>query len=157
MRIRLHPIDGNNHRQVRALAIRPDQARFVSSVEKSLADAYVWPDTRIRAAYADGKPVGYVMIYPFEKDGLSIVNIMRLMVDADHQGRGFGRAILQAALSWIQSLTPQPELIRISTLPDNEVALGLYLSEGFTARGLEDGEIALYRMPDNVSGENAPE
>ncbi len=145
--ISLRPIDEHNHPQVRALAVRPDQARFVSSVEKSLADAYVWPATEIRAAYLGEEPVGYVMIYPFQRDGHHIVNVMRLMVDARHQGRGLGRQILRATLAWIASLEPTPDLIRISTVPDNEVALGLYLSMGFTASGMEEGEIALYRRP----------
>ncbi len=34
--------------------------------------------------------------------------------------------------------------LRISTLPDNTVALSLYRSVGFQERGLESGEIALY-------------
>ena len=44
-------------------------------------------------------------------------------------------------------MTPAPDLLRISTLPENEVALGLYLSMGFEIQGTEDGEVALYRRP----------
>jgi diamine N-acetyltransferase len=91
--------------------------------------------------------MGYVLVFPFERDGLRIVNIVRLMVDARHQGQGFGRAILSETLSWISGFSPQPDALRISTLPENDVALGLYLSMGFEIQGTEEGEVALYRRP----------
>ena len=35
--------------------------------------------------------------------------------------------------------------VRISTLPDNEAALKLYRESGFEERGVEAGEVALYK------------
>jgi RimJ/RimL family protein N-acetyltransferase len=69
------------------------------------------------------------------------------MVDAAFQGRGYGRAILNETLDWISTFSPRPDLIRISTLPENEPALALYRSLDFEPRGTEEGEIALYRRP----------
>ncbi len=147
MTIELVPITPDNEKAVRALSVRDDQKHFVASVDASLADAYIWQDSVFRAALADGRPVGYILVYPFDRDGARIVNIARLMVDAGHQGKGLGRAILTETLSWVSGFSPRPEALRISTLPENETALGLYLSMGFEIRGREEGEVALYRRP----------
>jgi diamine N-acetyltransferase len=147
MAIELVQISPANHKAVRALSVRPEQAHLVAGVDASLADAYVWQGAMFRAACEHDVPVGYVLIYPFDRDGLRIVNIVRLMVDARHQGRGLGRAILSRTLEWISALSPPPDALRVSTLPENEVALGLYLSMGFEIRGSEEGEVALYRLP----------
>jgi diamine N-acetyltransferase len=149
--IELREIDSVNHVEIRALAVRADQERFVASVDRSLADAYVWQESLFRAAYLDGCPVGFVLVFPFEAAGESdlgskyIVNIVRLMIDAQQQGKGIGRALLNAVVSWVLGFEPRPEMIRISTLPDNGVALALYKSAGFVERGFEDGEVVLYR------------
>jgi diamine N-acetyltransferase len=142
--IELRRIGPENHESARRLSVRHDQNRFVATVDKSLADAYVWSDAEFRIAYADALPVGYVMIYPFERDGRRVINIVRLMIDAEFQGQGLGRALLQKTLDWIRSMTPTPALVRISTVPDNAVALRLYQAAGFQAQGEEEGEIALY-------------
>lgn len=147
MAIELVRITPENHKVIRALAVRPDQTHLVAGVDASLADAYVWPDAMFRAAFEDGQPVGYVMVYPFDRDGIRIVNIVRLMVDAQHQGRGLGRAILRETIDWISDFSPRPDALRISTLPENAPALGLYLSMGFEIRGTEESEVALYRQP----------
>jgi len=145
--VELAPITPDNHKAVRALAVRPDQKHLVAGVDASLADAYVWEGAVFRAALENGEPVGYVMIYPFDQDGQRVVNIVRLMVAAEFQGRGIGRQILTETIDWISNLSPRPDALRISTLPENEPALGLYLSMGFEIRGTEEGEVALYRRP----------
>src|SRR5262245_38182183 len=78
------------------------QRRFVSSVYESYGDALVPPlheGTRVqpwfRAIEADGEPVGFMMVaeplptqpHPY---------LWRLMIDWRHQGRGIGRAAIEA-------------------------------------------------------------
>jgi hypothetical protein len=55
--IELHPVDPANHIDVRNLAVRANQERFGASVEKPLADAYVWSDGAFRAAPIVGKVI----------------------------------------------------------------------------------------------------
>lgn len=141
-------ITPDNHSEARKLAVRPDQTRFVATIEKTLADAYVYQDAMFRIAFESDVPVGFVMLYPFDKDDQRVVNIVRLMIDARYQGKGLGRALLDKTLGWIDTLSPTADVIRISTLPDNEPALGLYRSAGFQERGIEAGEVALYRDAD---------
>jgi diamine N-acetyltransferase len=73
------------------------------------------------------------------------VNIVRLLVDSRFQQKGIGRQLLEATLDWIKSLSPRVSRIRISTFPENAVALNLYKSSGFSGDEIEDGEVALYR------------
>lgn len=74
-----------------------------------------------------------------------IVNIVRLMIDARHQGKGLGSDLLKVATVWISGFHPRPHTIRISTVPENVTAFLLYKSQGFHETGIEDGEVALYR------------
>ena len=144
MTIQLVSITPDNHQALRALKVREDQIRFVASVEKSLADAFVHEDALFQGALENGVACGYVLVFPFTRDEQRIVNIVRLMIDSRFQGRGLGRALLAATVEWINTFAPSVEVIRISTLPDNIAAISLYESFGFTRRGVEDGEIALY-------------
>lgn len=73
------------------------------------------------------------------------MNVVRLLVDSRFQQKGIGRRLLEATLDWINSLSPRVNRIRISTLPENAVALNLYKSSGFSGDEIEDGEVVLYR------------
>ncbi len=146
--IDLQAITPDNHAAARELSVHPHQTRWVATIDKSLADAYVYKDALFRIAFKDNVPIGYVLIYPFDKEERRVVNIVRLMIDAGLQGKGLGRALLNQTMSWISTLAPPVDTVRISTLPDNEAALSLYRSAGFQEQGTEDGEIALYRNAD---------
>jgi diamine N-acetyltransferase len=143
-RLKLVPISPGNYRLAMELTVRPDQQELVASVQKSLADAYVYTESLFRLAVLDQVPVGYLLLFPFESDRGRTVNIVRLMIDERYQGEGWGRQLLAVALDWIQSFEPTVDTVRISTLPHNHFALRLYESTGFVREGVEDGEIALY-------------
>ncbi len=96
-------------------------------------------------AFEADEPVGYILVFPFTNNGNRIVNIARLMIDARFQGRGLGRQLLNVALNWISQFSPKVDLVRISTLPDNNIALSLYKKSGFVEERTEDGEIVLYK------------
>lgn len=102
-RYELCAVDTDNLRAVLAVAVAPEQRRFVADVAESLAEAYVddaaWP-----RAIADGERiVGFVMggfrtdPVPWWPDG-PLNAVWRLNVDAAHQGCGVGRfAVEQVA------------------------------------------------------------
>jgi diamine N-acetyltransferase len=144
--IELRDVTPENHLLIRSLSVHPNQTKFVASVEKSLADAFVWKEALVRAGFHRGEAFGFVMIFPYVQDRLPTVNIVRLMVDAKHQGQGLGRELLTETLEWIASTAAQR--VRISTLPENEVALSLYKDFGFIESGIEEDEVAMYlNMP----------
>lgn len=148
--IELRVITPDNYAQALELAVHPEQSAFVAGITRTLADAYVWQDSIFRLVFDDGVAVGYLLVFPFERESRRIVNIVRLAIDARHQGRGLGSCVLKAAMKWISGFHPVPCSIRISTLPSNVVALSLYRSHGFQEAGIEDGEIALYYEIDVV-------
>lgn len=122
-----------------------EQERLVAPVVRSLSDAFVYQGAIAHAAYAGEGAVGFLLLYPFEQDGRLTINVVRLMIDHQYQGQGYGRALLDAALAYIEALTPKPDRVRISTVPDNGVALRLYRSAGFEEDGVDNGEIVLWR------------
>ena len=143
--ITLQEITPDNHAIARKMAVHPEQERLVASIDKTLADAFVWKEAIFRVATDGQTPIGYVFVFPFDDDGKHIVNIVRMMIDAERQGKGWGRQLLDETIKWVSTFTPKPDLLRISTLPDNEVALALYKSSEFIEQGIEEGEIALFR------------
>lgn len=143
--IELREITPENYAQALELAVHSEQGAFVAGITKTLADAYVWRESIFRIAFEGDVVVGYLLVFPFERETKSIVNIVRLMIDARYQGKGLGGDLLRAALVWVSGFYPRPRSIRISTVVDNTVALSLYKSLGFHEAGIEDGEIALYR------------
>ena len=139
----LQEISTKNHELVRKLTVRPDQEKYVASIDKTLADAFVWRNARFRVAYKGDEAVGFVLVYPFKESGANIVNIVRLMIDARHQGRGLGRETLGATLAWIRTFRPDVDKVQISTHPENSVALHLYRRMGFQKVGIVNGEQVL--------------
>ncbi|MBE2237620.1 MAG: GNAT family N-acetyltransferase [Caldilineaceae bacterium] len=142
--MQLVPITPQTYAAAVTLSVQPDQVAFVASVQKSLADAYVYSDALFRLAVQDNKIVGYLLLFPYQMEQRRVVNIVRLMIDQQYQGAGLGRALLEAALAWIASFEPAVERVRISTLARNTLALSLYKKVGFVEKGIEEGEIALY-------------
>ncbi len=140
----LVPISPANYELAMNLTVRPDQEYLVASLQESLADAYVYPESLFRLAFVQDEPVGYLLLSPFDSERGRTVNIVRLVIDQRFQGGGLGRLLLQTALDWIATFEPAVDSVRISTLPGNSVAIKLYESAGFVRAGLEQGELALY-------------
>ena len=95
--VSLREIGDGNRDDVLALSVTPIQARFVSSVAESLAEADETPEGKpwYRAVYADEQPVGFVMLsWNVTPEPPRIIGpwfLWRLLIDVEHQGRGYGR------------------------------------------------------------------
>ena len=59
---------------------------------RSIAEAHFEPHTWFRAVYADDDPVGFVMAY---RDPPEVFWVWRFMIDARHQGKGYGFRALE--------------------------------------------------------------
>ena len=82
------------------LAVRPEQEDFVAPVARSIAQAAFEPNGRQFGLYAAGEPVGYLLLWDSRDDPdepADELYVWRLMIDARHQGRGFGAA----AMAWV--------------------------------------------------------
>ena len=142
MNVSLREIDESNFRQVINLTVADEQKGFVASNARSIAQSKIYPHLVPLAVYEDGKLVGFAM-YGRDPETYRYW-IVRLMIDAEFQGKGYGRAATLALIKKMEQL-PKCGEIFLSFVPDNEGAEKLYQSVGFKRTGErdEDGEIIM--------------
>jgi diamine N-acetyltransferase len=131
--ITLQEITSKNWRNCVRLKVRSDQENFVASNVYSLAQSKYEPGLVPLAVYDGETMVGFVMYseQPFEPGKYFIY---RVMVGAEFQGKGYGRATMQTLIERIKKL-PNCQEIALSYEPENEVAERLYESLGFRKTG----------------------
>ncbi len=139
MALQLRKITRDNLHECIGLSIKDDQKNFVATNVVSIAQAYVEPTFVPLAIYADDTMVGFVMYGHEPKTGFDW--IIRLMIDARYQGRGYGRATMLEVLERLKQ-APASKGIKISYEPENHTAERLYAQLGFRPTGdIEEGEI----------------
>jgi len=140
--IRLEAVTARNWRAVARLRLLPEQEALVASNLYSIAQSKFDPDARPRAVYAGKDLVGFLMYDVGEtKEKNRAASVYRFMIDAKHQGKGYGRAALALALAEIKAV-PGIAKVSIGYMPENAVAKAFYASLGFIEVGTdEDGEI----------------
>ena len=134
-KITLRKVVKENLGAILKLDVAEDQRRFVASNAVSLAQAYVSPDAWPRAIYAGEVPVGFVMLSldPEKPEHW----IWRLMVGADHQRRGYGRAAMRAIVAHVRAL-PEATELKLSFVPAPGNPQPFYESLGFELTGEEE-------------------
>jgi len=89
MTVELREITAETVRAICRLTVAPDQEAFVAPNAVSIAEAYFEPNAWFRAIYADGEPVGFVML---EDDSVKEEYVLwRPMIAEGFQGRSYGR------------------------------------------------------------------
>jgi diamine N-acetyltransferase len=104
--VSLRPITDANRESVEALAVTPDQERFVSGVRESILEAAEEPDARALywAIYDDETPVGFVMFADEVGSSDYIAHFLwKLLVDERYQRRGFGAATLDLIVEYFRT------------------------------------------------------
>ena len=146
--VRLVEITDGNRAAVCALRVRPGQERFVAPVTRSLEQAATTPEGEpwYRAVYAGDEPVGFVMLSwnvpPGRAGVLGPYFLWRLLIDGQHQGRGFGRAVLDEVVVLVRA-DGGTELLT-SHQPDEDGPGPFYRKYGFRPTGeVDDGETVL--------------
>lgn len=127
----LRTIDKENFWDIVELKVAAGQEGFVAPNAVSIAQAQFYPGNRSLAAYVQGQPVGYTF-FGLDDDDHEYW-LARLMVDEEHQGKGYGRQILQ----WVLKTTREDGrcCIYLGVEPENAAAIALYKSEGFEFDG----------------------
>ena len=101
--VSLQPITDANREAVEALAVKPDQERFVSGVRESILEAAEEPDAQALywAIYAEETPVGFVMIADEVGSPDYIAHrLWKLLIDERYQRQGFGTATLDLIVEY---------------------------------------------------------
>lgn len=136
--ITLKKIDESNFLDAFHLTLAPGQEQFVSHPIRSLAQAYVYyyQCTPFGICYGDTM-VGYVMvIYDYD---LEEYDIWHMMIDAAHQGHGYGRAAMKLCLAYIKEKPfGASGRVVLTCNKENPKAISLYKSLGFSETGNED-------------------
>jgi diamine N-acetyltransferase len=142
-----------NRAAVEALVVAPDQERYVRDVAGSLVEATEYGDARPRfwALYDVDTPVGFVMI----SDGITPADMQRkgylgpyylwrLLIDRDHQRRGYGTAAIRLVVAHLRASRPDAHTLITSCQPGPLTPVPFYLGLGFQDTGeIHDGEAVL--------------
>jgi RimJ/RimL family protein N-acetyltransferase len=92
-------------------------------------------DRRAVPAAQDGI-VGLLGLTSTGRRKLQHVVELGMMIDVDWRGRGVGRAIMGAALTWARG-NPTIEKVSLAVIPPNTAAMSLYESFGFEVEGVQ--------------------
>jgi GNAT superfamily N-acetyltransferase len=139
MDVELRQITSDTVRAICELEVAADQRSFVAPNAVSIAEAHFTPGHWMRAIYADGQPVGFVLTFDDASEGYFL---WRFMIAQSHQRRGIGRRAMQQVLEHWRELGATAA--RTSVVPSNTGATRLYESLGFRLTGEEDdGELVM--------------
>ena len=137
--VKLREITKDSLPAVLDLAVEPEQEQFVASNARSIAEAHFEPHAWFRAVYADDAPVGFVMAY---RDPPTTFWVWRFMIDAAHQGKGYGRQALELLVG--EALDDGVDEVKLSYHPGEHSPQTFYTRFGFVDTGeVEEGELVM--------------
>ena len=130
--IRLERVTQDNLQQVITLDIADDQRRFLEtpSVLYGVAEVQFHPTYLPYAICDDETMVGFIIYGYLPEDPLKWW-IPLLIIDHRYQGKGYGRAAMEAVIKTVREQVPDCKEIALSYKQDNTAAERLYLSVGF--------------------------
>jgi diamine N-acetyltransferase len=137
--VELREITQDSLRAVLDLSVAPEQEAFVATNARSIAEAHFEPRAWFRAVYADNAAVGFVMAY---REPPTTFWIWRFMIDAAHQGKGYGRRALELLVD--EARKDGVDEVKLSYVPGEHSPQAFYTRFGFVDTGeVEQGEIVM--------------
>jgi pimeloyl-ACP methyl ester carboxylesterase/GNAT superfamily N-acetyltransferase len=132
--IALREIGPENWRAVVDLELAGEQRDYVDPNAVSLAESRVHPWMLPLAIERGGEVVGFVMYsrWPDPREGNYWIH--RFMIDRRQQGKGYGRAALQAVIGRFEA-DPHCASLWVGYVPHNDLARRFYASLGFVEQG----------------------
>ncbi|MCL2372000.1 MAG: GNAT family N-acetyltransferase [Defluviitaleaceae bacterium] len=154
--IRLTPIKRHNAGEFLHLKVHESQQQFGDfDYADRLIDAYLewatngWQPYVFGITFGESTAVGFIKISyelaensEYANNDLNYFNIDVFWIDKEHQGKGYGRIVMQEVLKLLKTM-PQGEsagCIFLDYAPENEAARKLFTSFGFVETGeIHDG------------------
>ncbi len=140
----LEAVDRRNYRKLFPMQLRPEQTTFVTPPRWTLARCYVRQfgeefEHLPHLIRSGEEVVGYCTTAcdPNSSDDYWIDDIM---IDAEHQGKGYGRAAMIETLRMIVARYPRCRAVQLTCFRANTNAAALYKSLGFEPTGSVDPE-----------------
>ncbi|MBU3128335.1 GNAT family N-acetyltransferase [Clostridium tagluense] len=132
MNIYFKKVTSENYKNVILLSVEESQRNFIESNKVSLEEAKTGDHWRPVAIYNDNDIIGFAMYGYFHCE--KRVWLDRLMIDKNHQGKGYGKFALKLLINHIISEYKCDE-IYLSILKDNVNAQRLYEEFNFRFNG----------------------
>ena len=159
--VTLRPITRETVWSIVDLKLAPEQEHFIAPNTDSLLEAQFAPEAWFRAIYAGETPVGFVMLAENSNAHGPLPAptgeyfLWRLMIAAEHQGRGYGRAAMEQVITLLRARSDVSVLVTsCGTGPGSPREF--YLKLGFEETGeVVDDEVVL-RLPLTDEGSTAP-
>jgi diamine N-acetyltransferase len=135
--LRLVDVDLGNYYPIMMLEVAADQGEFAWTNSAPLAEAAYVPGFLPRALYLGDEPVGLGLWGPFypgyaydgpAEPGAYIID--HVMIDRRHQGRGYGRRLVELLIGEMQARRDCRRVL-LAVHPDNQRAIALYRTMGF--------------------------
>lgn len=127
-------INRENFEAVINMEVNDTQSGFMENNLYSLAECAFEKYFIAKAIYNDKTPIGF-MLYYLVKDDPDYVFLHRLMIDKSQQGKGLGRAALEAAMDLFKEEFPSISCVELMHYPDNKIGAALYNNLGFEPTG----------------------
>lgn len=135
-KVTLRKITAKTVRTICNLSVSEDQNGFVAPNAVSIAQAHFDKAAWFRAIYADETPIGFVMLAEKPKRGQHY--IWRFMIDAKHQGKGYGQEALELIIKHVKK-DLKAKAITLSVVRAKGSTEEFYKSFGFEFTGKMDG------------------
>ncbi|TPJ52426.1 GNAT family N-acetyltransferase [Mesorhizobium sp. B2-6-4] len=141
-RIKLRPVTVLERAAIKKLVLDPGQEQFAGSVDAVFdgLQASRYPDQEHAfAIVVSKKTVGFFILR--EKQALpgwaprGAVTLHSFRISSACQGKGFGRAGVDLAISWVRRNRPDVEQLMLAVNARNVPAKSLYLKAGFVDTG----------------------
>ncbi|MGI8963187.1 MAG: GNAT family N-acetyltransferase [Thermomicrobiales bacterium] len=128
------------------LRVAEDQADYVDTNLYCIAECAVEPQWQPMTIYSGETMVGFV-VFGLVEGGSGVIH--HLMIDREHQGKGYGHAAMLEVIQCLQSL-PACSHIELSYWPGNP-GVRLYERLGFEHTGEEWDEEPVMRLNERAS------
>lgn len=140
-KITLREITAETIWPIMKLNVAESQKNFVAPNANSIAEAYFSKEAWFRGIYFGEDPVGFVMIFADEEKAEYF--LWRLMIDQDHQGKGYGYLAMEMVITHVNTL-PGAKVLLTSYVPGAGNPSPFYYKLGFEETGeWEDDEKVL--------------
>lgn len=143
----LKPVTYKNHRAAEAPEAFPYQTGFIESVAECMKEADQLAAWHPMCIYDKDSIMGFTMYGMILEPAYTRLWFDRLLIDKQHQGKGYAKPAVQLILQEIRTHYPNAN-IYLSVYAENHPAIALYRSFGFAFTGELDTkgeEIMIYR------------
>jgi diamine N-acetyltransferase len=125
------------------LNVTENQKSFVAPNAHSIAEAYFSKEAWFRGIFVDENPVGFVMLYADMKK--PEYYLWRLMIDKDHQRKGYGYLAMEQVIAHVKALPGAKELLT-SYMPGDGNPSPFYCKLGFEETGQWDKDEKILKL-----------